>query len=102
MFPTTASAQPTDNNLYLFSPIDNYWPSEYYANGTRLPFTCAFIVQISPTQIQVHEYQPPVLAGKRWTIGHSGPGHYLDIRRVEPTIDDRNNLLHEFRRILGP
>jgi len=92
------------NDLYLFSPLDNYWPSDYYVNDVRIPFTCGFIVQVLPfnggSQIQVYEYQPIVVAGKRWLFGHSGPGRYLDIRQVDPTVEDRNALLREIRRVL--
>jgi hypothetical protein len=93
-------------DLYLFSPLDNYWPSEYYVNGEQVPFTCGFILQISPApgggaEIEAYEYLPWVNAGKHWAVGHSGPGRYLDIRAVEPTVADRNALLTEVRRLLA-
>lgn len=92
------------NDVYLFSPLDNYWPSVDYVNHVRIPFTCGFLIHVSPSkggsQIEVYEYQPIVVAGKTWTLGHSGPGRYLDIRQVAPTVDDRNALLKEIRRLL--
>jgi hypothetical protein len=95
-------------DLYVFSPLDNYWESEYSLGHTQIPFTCAFIVHMadagpSRVRIQAYEYLPRVIAGRRWRLlGHAGPGHYLDIRQVDPTATDRSRLLTLLETIVQP
>jgi hypothetical protein len=88
-------------DFYLYEPSgDFYWPSEYFCDGAPAKFRCAFIIHLEPlgpdrTRVQVIEYLPMIWVGQAWyTLGHSGPGFYDDIRfDLEPTRIDRTELL---------
>ena len=85
--------------FYLFEPTgDVYWPSEYVYGGKPVDFRSAFIVHLrreseTTTNVEVIEYLPTIKVGKRFKVGHNGPGFYADIREVEPTARDRQRLL---------
>ena len=85
--------------FYLFEASgDAYWPSEYLYEGKPADFRSAFIVHVrreseTTTNVEVIEYLPVIRVGRRFKVGHNGPGFYADIREVEPTARDRQRLL---------
>jgi len=85
--------------FYLNEPSGNvYWPSEYVFDGKPADFRSAFIVHFrreseTTTNVEVIEYLPRIRVGRRFKVGHNGPGFYADIREVEPTALDRQRLL---------
>jgi len=86
------------NDFYLATFLDTYWPSTYFYNGAPAKFTCKFILHLEPagnrTKVQVFEYQPEIWVGEEFVmLGHHGPDFYYDIRFVEPTAQDRIQLL---------
>lgn len=97
------------NGLYLFEATgDYYWPSEYYYNDVPAKFRCAFIMHLeadapSGTKIEVLEFGPTIWVGKAFhLLGHHGPDFYYDIRPVEPTAQERLELLELLRdRLAG-
>jgi hypothetical protein len=98
------------NDFYLFTPTDLYWASSEYTYGNRpARFTCNFILHLEPlesskTRIDVIEYLPRVLVGKKlgWS-GHTGPLPQLfdDIRIVSPTVEDRLELMNDLGAFLA-
>jgi hypothetical protein len=79
---------------------DQYWLSEYEANGQPVPFYCALIVhfverRLGETEVQVFELVPTVWVGKHWAVAKEGIGigRFRDIRFVEPTVRDREAVL---------
>jgi len=95
-------------DLYLVPPvvgppdpsgnIDYYWESEYLYLGQPVKFRCNFIIHLEPamaaSKISILEYQPEIWTGTKFDLlGHAGPGFYRDIRLVEPTNRDREELL---------
>ena len=93
--------------FYLSEPTGNvYWPSEYVHDGKPADFRSAFIVHLrteseNATTVEVIEYQPMIKVGRRFRIGHNGPGFYADIRDVEPTARDRQRMLEAVTRGVG-
>ena len=94
--------------FYLSEPTGNvYWPSEYVHDGKPADFRTAFIIHLrkdgeNATAVEVIEYQPTIKVGRRFRIGHNGPGFYADIRNVEPTARDRQRVLDAVTRTLNP
>jgi hypothetical protein len=84
---------------------DYYWESEYYYNDK--PAKCKFIIHLEPqggssTRIEIIEFQPEIWVGRKFDVlGHGGPSYYHDIRFVEPTTQDRIDLLDYLKSILG-
>ena len=79
---------------------DVYWRSEYETADGPVKFRCGFIVhfeQLRPlsTEVQVYEKVPEVWVGEHWDFAHHGIGFgkFHDIRVVEPTVQDRLDLL---------
>lgn len=90
-----------DFYLYDFSEGDNpanYWASEYYQGDRPALFRCNFIIHHEPdgngaTRVEVFEFIPRVLAGKKFALERHGPGYFSDIRKVAPTTSDRIEVL---------
>jgi hypothetical protein len=95
------SLKKNDVYLYDFSDADSnesYWFSEYEYNGKPAKFRCNFLIHLEPdgtsgTEITVFEYAPRVWIGKKFGFGRHGPGFFLNIESVEPTTQDRLELL---------
>jgi hypothetical protein len=91
-------------SFYLRQDLESYWSSEYQCSGQPVKFRSNFIVDLIPespasTRVEILEYQPTVLVGRKFAItAHGGPGLYDDIRHVEPTTSDRIEIL---RRVLA-
>jgi hypothetical protein len=104
------ASSPGDLFLYDFSDADDekaYWPSEYYAGERPVPFRCNFLIRIrtpdsaSRAGVEVVETSPRVWVGKKFGWEAHGPGTYLDIRDVSPTLADRVELLKLLRQLAG-
>jgi hypothetical protein len=89
-------------DLYLNEPsLEHWWESEYFADGERAKFHCAFLIHLEPagstdTRIEIFEYQPTIWAGER--LGFSPhalpvPVWLHDIRFVDTTTTDRTEVL---------
>ena len=93
-------------DLYLYDPLDRYWTSEYVRDGTPVPFRCDFLLHLEPaaeggTLVEAVEYLPRVWPRDHFLVfGNHGPGRYRDIRVVEPTARDREELLELVRSFL--
>jgi hypothetical protein len=105
-YASSAPAKRT-HDIYLWSPLTTSWPSEYYSNGTQVPFYANFIVHlekesVAATKIEVLEFSPMITLGKslRWT-SHTGPfpAFLPEIRLVSPTSSDREALLATLLRL---
>ena len=92
--------------LSLPDPLDRWWPSEYVMDGAPVKFRCDFLLHLEPvdggTRVEVIEYLPRVWPRDHFQLlGHKGPGRYRDIRRVEPTVRDREEMLAAVRAALA-
>src|SRR4051812_38843079 len=105
-FPDAGSGLSVDlrkQDLVLRDPTyDVYWTSEYRNQRGPVKFQCGFVIRLdeasaASTRVEVYETSPAVWVGMYWTLGHSGPGRYMDIRPVEPTVQDRVALLQLIR-----
>ena len=92
------------DDLFLYHPLDVFWPSEYRAGGRPAPFTCHFILHLEPdgpgrTRLEVLEFAPLVNAGRKLAPeAHGvGLGRVDDLRPVPPTTRDRIELLERIR-----
>ncbi len=88
------------DDLFLYHPLDVFWPSEYWLRGKAAPFTCHFILHLEPdgpghTKLEVLEYDPRVDAGRKLASEKHGVGFGFatDLRQVPPTTRDRVELL---------
>ena len=88
------------DDLFLYHPLDVFWPSEYWVRGKPAPFTCHFILHLEPdgpgrTKIEVLEHEVLVDAGRRLAPERHGVGfgRASNLRRVPPTTRDRMELL---------
>jgi len=93
-------------DLYLHDPLDRYWTSEYLMDGASVKFRCDFLLHLEEvdggTRVEVVEYLPRVWARDHFQLlGRHGPGRYHDIRKVEPTVRDREELLTIVRAVLS-
>ena len=94
-------------DLFLHDPLDRYWTSEYELDGVPVRFRCDFILHLEPaadggTRVEVIEYLPRVWARDHFLLlGRHGPGRYRDIRRVKPTVRDREELLAIVREVIA-
>ena len=93
-------------DLYLHDPLDRYWTSEYELDGAPVRFRCDFLLHLEPadggTRVEVIEYLPKVWPRDHFLLlGRHGPGRYRDIRTVEPTVRDREELLATVRALLS-
>lgn len=89
------------HDAFLYEPSgDYYWASEYFYNGIPAKFRCAFIIHLeaagdSTTRVEIFEYQPLAWVGE--VVGFSAhailPAALHDIRPVQPTTVDRQNVL---------
>ena len=92
--------------FYLRQDSELYWASEYHCAGEPVKFRSNFILDLSSaspssTRIEVLEYQPTVLVGRKFAVtAHGGPGFYDDIRQVEPTTSDRVEVLRHVLTVL--
>jgi hypothetical protein len=50
--------------------------------------------------VEIFEYVPRVWLGKKFAFGPHGPGIYLNVKEVEPTIRDRLELREAIRAAL--
>jgi hypothetical protein len=98
-------AERRKDDLFLYHPLDVFWPSEYQVRGKAAPFTCHFILHLEPdgpgrTKLEVLEYAPLVNAGRKLAPEAHGVGFGRkdDLRRVPPTTRDRVELLERIRR----
>jgi hypothetical protein len=87
-------------DLFLFHPLDLYWPSEDSVGGRPVDFTCHFVLHLEPagpgrTLVEVLEYQPTVRVGKKlaWAAHGIGPAYVDRLLPVAPTAVDRSRLL---------
>lgn len=87
---------------------DGEWESEYLSpRGEPLPFTTKFIIHVAPvstdaTRLEVMEYFPYVIAGKKLGFQRDVPLPWmiLDTQRVAPTTSDRVHVLKQIRQAL--
>jgi len=92
--------------FHAFPGLDDYWFSEYRYGEERAPFRCSFVIRVweassEETGVSVVEFQPTVRLGKRFGLGHSGPGMYLDTRFVDATRRDRQIVLDAISEALA-
>lgn len=88
-------------DVYFFDPLKRYWPSEYYSDGSPVPFTTSFIIRLIPageskTKVEILEFSPYVgLAAPTFWVTHADglPSFVSDIRFVAPTKTERERLL---------
>jgi hypothetical protein len=93
------------DDIHLWAPVDVYWESEYYYDGRPTMFYTEFILHLEPdrddpirrTRIEVYEFRPGIWVGEKFSFGaHSIlPSFHRDIRWVEPTTQDRVELLEQ-------
>lgn len=96
-------------DFYLYEPSgDFYWNSEYFYQGRPAKFRCSFLIHLeaskdSGTKLEIFEYQPTIWAGEY--VGLSAhailPAKLHDIRPVQPTTVDRNEVLQMVRQATG-
>lgn len=96
-------------DFYLYEPSgDFYWDSEYFYQGRPAKFRCSFLIHLeaakdSGTKVEIFEYQPTLWAGEY--VGLSAhaifPAKLHDIRPVQPTTADRNEVLQMVRQATG-
>jgi len=97
----TIPALRRSQDIMLDEPTgDLYWLSEYHSAQGPVRFRCGFILHFeepSPllTEVQVFEKVPLVWPGEHWAVLHHGVGvgKVHDIRPVDPTVQDRLDLL---------
>ncbi|HSS52909.1 MAG TPA: hypothetical protein VLX28_28530 [Thermoanaerobaculia bacterium] len=101
-------AERRQDDLFLYHPLDVFWPSEYRVGGKAAPFTCHFILHLEPagpgrTKLEVLEYEPLVYAGRKLAPDAHGVGfgRHDDLRRVPPTTRDRVELLETIQRAVA-
>jgi hypothetical protein len=85
-------------DLYLYSVMDLFWPSEYIYQDKPAKFYSDFVLHLEPvddtaTRAEVFEYLPRIWVGKSFQLGAHGPCMCWDQRRVEQTRSDRVALL---------
>jgi hypothetical protein len=88
-------------DLYLYEPSgDYYWDSEYFYRNQPAKFRCSFLIHLEPagessTKVEVFEYQPEIWVGEYLGLSAHAvlPGMLYDIRFVEATTTDRNEVL---------
>jgi hypothetical protein len=87
-------------DLFLYHPLDVFWPSEDSVDGQPVDFTCHFILHLESvgpglTSIEVLQYQSMVRLGKRltWSAHGIGPAYAARLLQVPPTAVDRQQLL---------
>lgn len=93
------------DDLFLYHPLDLFWPSEDFVGGRPAPFTCHFVIHVEPaagpaaTRVEVLEYLPLVDAGRKLSPSAHGVGigFVRDLRLVPPTTADRVELLERIR-----
>lgn len=94
------------NDFYLLNTSGTYWDSETKFEDKAVKFRCGFIVHLERqqdlrTKIEIFEYLPQVLVGKKFSLtGHHGPGTYDDVRMVPATTVDRVNLLEAIKQAI--
>ena len=90
------------HDLYLNEPSgDHWWMSEYFVDGQPANFRCGYLIHFEPaenngTRIEIFEYQPTIWAGEKIGFSAHGlpvPTRLHDIRAVDATTIDRNNVL---------
>jgi hypothetical protein len=93
--------------LFLYHPLDVYWPSEDTIGGRPAEFTCHFILHLEPagsnrTRVEVLEYRPTVRAGKKltWSAHSLGPVYADRLLPVPPTAIDRQQLLARIEAVI--
>jgi hypothetical protein len=96
-------------DLYLYEPSgDFYWESEYFYKGQPAKFRCSFLIHLeaakdSGTKVEIFEYQPTIWAGEY--VGLSAhaifPIMLHDIRPVQPTTTERNEILRMVQQASG-
>lgn len=98
-------AERRQDDLFLYHPLDVFWPSEYRSGGKAAPFTCHFVLHLEPdgpgrTKLEVLEYAPLAYAGRKLAPEAHGVGfgRIDDLRRVPPTTRDRVELLERIQR----
>ncbi|MEE8522865.1 MAG: hypothetical protein V3T72_02955 [Thermoanaerobaculia bacterium] len=87
-------------DLFLYHPLDVYWPSEDSAGGRPVDFTCHFVLHLEPagpgrTLVEVLQYQAMVRVGQKltWSAHGLGPAFVDRLLPVPPTAGDRRQLL---------
>jgi hypothetical protein len=99
------------HDILIQDPIGEvYWVSEYSTAQGPVRFRCGFILHFvdrespSPptTEIQIYELVPTVWVGERWSLSAHGIGfgRHRDIRFVEPTTRDRQDVVTLLERLL--
>jgi len=87
------------DDYYFFDPVrEKYWSTTNASGQVIREFRCSFIIHLEGktnalTAISVFEYAPEIRNGKRFEIGHAGPGLYWNINPTISTISDRLELL---------
>jgi hypothetical protein len=93
------------NDLYLYSVMDLFWPSEYQYQGRPAKFYSDFLLHLSEisdseTTVEVFEFLPRVWVGESFQLGAHGPCMCWDQRWVQQTKQDRIALLSAIRLAL--
>ena len=96
----TLPAADRARDLLLEDFTNPSWTSEYESDRGPVPFRCGFVVHFGvttadSTRVSVYEVTPEVTLGKVWALVHEGIGFAKvdDIRDVEPTVTDRQQVL---------
>jgi hypothetical protein len=103
------SATDRARDLLVEDPIGTtYWRSEYRAAAQLVEFRCGFIVHLAAltptsTDVSIFELTPAVRAGQvwGWEAHGLGIGRIDDIRFVEPTVIDRQQVLAWLQQLAG-
>jgi len=91
-----------NQDLYLYSVTDLFWPSEYLYQDQPAKFRSDFVLHLEPlgdttTRAEVFEYLPAIWVGKSFQLGAHGPCMCRDQRWVKQTLGDRVALLESIR-----
>lgn len=96
------------HDIYLYELMGYWWFSEYRIGGVAVEFRSEFLLHLSSaddrrTRIEVIEVFPKVNAGRKfgWAYDTVLPGWKLDIRRVPPTVTDRERVLDHVLAVLA-
>lgn len=96
------------HDIYVYELMGYWWRSEYRIRGAAVEFRSEFLLHLSPvgkggTRIEVIEAFPKVNAGRKfgWAYDTILPGWKSDIRKVLPTVTDRERVLAHVLAVLA-
>jgi hypothetical protein len=95
------------HDIHAYQIAGDSWLSEYHVGGVAVEFRTDFLLHLEPigetaTRIEVLEAFPRANAGRRFGWAHHTvlPGWKNDIRRVPPTVIDRERVLEHALALL--